>query len=67
MLPWVKLFSLRQTGNFCGWRVKSKSESQEKAGRMEHFKLLKEVMISLCEIDGVGMIKSEILVEQAHD
>lgn len=65
MVPWVKLYSLRQTGNLCGWKVKSKSESQEKAARMEHFKLLKEVMVSLCEVGGVGIIKYEILVEQA--
>lgn len=65
MVPWVKLYSLRQTGNLCGWKVKSKSDSQEKAARTEHFKLLKEVMVSLCEVGGVGIIKSEILVEQA--
>lgn len=51
----------------CCWRIKSKADSQEKAARTEHFELLKEMMASLCKADGVGMIKSEILVKQAHD
>lgn len=47
MIPWVKRYSLRHTGNLCCWRVKSKAESQEKAARTGHFKLLKEVMMCM--------------------
>lgn len=47
MVAWVKRYSLRQTRNWCGWRVKSKAENQEKAARTEQFKLLMEAMICM--------------------